>query len=197
VAKALRSAIEEVFGERAHVQGAWKRKRCQACLNADSTRCAGSFANSGPVPGELRFSSMHIARTVLLADDHEEFLAAVVRLLEPHFEVVRTFSNGQALLEEAFQLKPELIVLDISMPVLNGLETAKRLKRLGSHAEIVFLTVHADLDYVHAAFKAGALGYVLKSELASELLFCLREALDGRPFVSPTIAHSNGFPSRR
>jgi DNA-binding NarL/FixJ family response regulator len=131
---------------------------------------------------------MHIARTVLLADDHEEFLAAVVRLLEPHFEVVRTFSNGQALLEEAFRLKPDLIVLDISMPVLNGLETARRLRALGSPAEFVFLTVHADLDYVHAAFKAGASGYVLKSELASELLFCLREVLDGRPFVSRTIA---------
>jgi DNA-binding NarL/FixJ family response regulator len=119
---------------------------------------------------------MHIARTVLLADDHEEFLAVVVRYLEPHFEVVRTFSNGQALLEEAFPLKPDLIVLDISMPVLNGLETAKRLKRMGSLAEIVFLTVHADPDFVHAAFAAGALGYVLKSDLGSELLPCLREA---------------------
>jgi DNA-binding NarL/FixJ family response regulator len=134
---------------------------------------------------------MHIARTVLLADDHEEFLAAVARYLEPHFEVVRTFSNGQALLEEAVPLKPDLIVLDISMSMLNGLETAKRLKALGTLAEIVFLTVHADLDYVHAAFEAGARGYVVKSELASELLFCLREALDGRPFVSRAIAHSN------
>jgi DNA-binding NarL/FixJ family response regulator len=131
---------------------------------------------------------MHISRSVLLADDHEEFLAAVVRLLEPHFEVVRTVGNGQALLEEAARLQPELIVLDISMPVLNGLETAKRLRALGSSAQIVFLTVHADLDYVHAAFAAGALGYVLKSELASDLLSCLREALVGRPFVSPTIA---------
>ena len=134
---------------------------------------------------------MHIARTVLLADDHEDFLAAVVRHLEPHFEVVKTFSNGQALLEEAFPLKPDLIVLDISMPVLNGLDTAKRLKALGSCAEIVFLTVQTDPDYVHAAFEAGARGYVVKSELASELLFCLREALDGRHFVSRRIARSN------
>jgi DNA-binding NarL/FixJ family response regulator len=131
---------------------------------------------------------MHISRSVLLADDHEEFLAAVVRHLEPHFEVVRTVGNGQALLEEAARLKPDLIVLDISMPVLNGLETARRLRTLGSPARIVFLTVHADRDYVQAAFAAGALGYVLKSELASDLLSCLREALVGHPFVSPAIA---------
>ena len=131
---------------------------------------------------------MHPSRSVLLADDHEDFLAAVVRHLEPHFEVVGAVGDGQALLEEAVRLEPDLIVLDISMPVLNGLEAAKRLRALGCHARIVFLTVHADSDYVRAAFATGALGYVLKSELASELLSCLRDALVGRPFVSPAIA---------
>jgi DNA-binding NarL/FixJ family response regulator len=131
---------------------------------------------------------MHISRSVLLADDHEVFLAAVVRHLEPHFEVVRAVGNGRALLEEAVRLEPDLIVLDISMPGLTGLEVARRLRALGSSARIVFLTVHADPDYVQAAFAAGALGYVLKSELTSELLACLRDALVGRPFVSPAIA---------
>lgn len=131
---------------------------------------------------------MHISRSVLLADDHEQFLATVVRHLEPHFEVVRAVGNGQALLDEAVRLEPDLIVLDISMPGLSGLEVAKRLRAMGSRARIVFLTVHADSDYVRAAFAAGALGYVLKSELASELLSCLRDALVGHPFVSPTIA---------
>jgi DNA-binding NarL/FixJ family response regulator len=131
---------------------------------------------------------MPIARSVLLADDHDEFLGAVARHLEPHFAVVRTVASGRALLEEAVRLDPDLIVLDISMPVLNGLETARRLRALGSHARIVFLTVHADPDYVRAAFAAGALGYVLKSEVASDLLPCLREALVGRSFVSSTIA---------
>ena len=131
---------------------------------------------------------MHISRSVLLADDHEQFLATVVRHLEPHFEVVRAVGNGQALLDEAVRLEPDLIVLDISMPGLSGLETARRLRAMGSRAPIVFLTVHADSDYVQAAFAAGALGYVLKSELASELLSCLRDALVGRPFVSPEIA---------
>jgi DNA-binding NarL/FixJ family response regulator len=125
---------------------------------------------------------------VLLADDHEAFLEAVVRYLEPHFEVVGTVNNGQALLEEAVRLKPDLIVLDISMPLLNGLETAKKLKGMGVPAGIVFLTVHADPDYVEAAFAAGALGYVVKSKLTSDLITGLREALARRQFVSPAIA---------
>ena len=125
---------------------------------------------------------------VLLADDHADFLAEVVRYLEPRFKVVRTVGNGQALLEEAVRLQPDVVVLDIAMPVLNGIETARELAAMRSPARIVFLTVHADVDYVRAALRTGALGYVLKSELASELLSCLRDALVGRPFVSPAIA---------
>ena len=113
--------------------------------------------------------------SVLLADDHEEFLAAVVRHLQPHFEIVRTVGNGQLLLDEATRLTPDVVVLDISMPVMNGIEAARRLKAAGSPAKIVFLTVHADLDYVRAALGSGAVGYVLKSELAADLLPCLRE----------------------
>ena len=125
--------------------------------------------------------------SVLLADDHEEFLAAVVRHLEPHFEIVRTVGNGQLLLDEAARVTPDVVVLDISMPVMNGIEAARRLKAAGSPAKIVFLTVHADLDYVRAALGSGAVGYVLKSELASDLLPCLREALLDHSFVSPSI----------
>ena len=126
--------------------------------------------------------------SVLLADDHEEFLGVVARHLEPHFDVIRTVGNGQAMLDEATRLKPDVVVLDISMPVLNGLEAARKLKATGSRAKIVFLTVHADQDYVRAALGAGAVGYVLKSELASDLLPCLREALLGRSYVSAEIA---------
>ena len=124
---------------------------------------------------------------VLLADDHEEFLAAVVRHLEPHFEIVRTVGNGRTLLDAAARLAPDVIVLNISMPVMNGVEAARRLRAAGTSAKIVFLTVHADQDYVRAALGTGALGYVLKSELASDLLPCLREALQGRSYVSPAI----------
>ena len=125
--------------------------------------------------------------SILLADDHAEFLAAVVRHLEPHFDIVRTVGNGQMLLDAAARLAPDVIVLDISMPVMNGIEAARRLKAAGSSAKIVFLTVHADQDYVRAALGSGALGYVLKSELASDLLPCLREALLDHSYVSPSI----------
>jgi DNA-binding NarL/FixJ family response regulator len=129
---------------------------------------------------------------VLLADDHEDFLAAVVRHLEPQVEVVKAVGNGQALLDEAARLEPDVIVLDISMPVLNGIEAARKLKAMGSLAKIVFLTVHADSDYVRAALGTGALGYVLKSELASDLLPCLKEVLVGRSFVSASIPRREG-----
>lgn len=124
---------------------------------------------------------------VLLADDHNEFLAAATRLLQPEFEVVKTVSDGQALLEEAARLEPDILVLDISMPVLNGIEAARQLRAAGSRAKIVFLTVHQDPEYVQAAVAAGAQGYVAKCQLATDLLLALREALAGRSFISPSI----------
>jgi DNA-binding NarL/FixJ family response regulator len=124
---------------------------------------------------------------VLLADDHRDFLAAATGLLEPEFDVVETFGNGQALVDEVPRLDPDLLVVDIAMPVLNGIEAARKLKAAGSRAKIVFLTVHADEDYVRAALMAGGLGYVVKSRLASDLILALREALEGRSFVSPSI----------
>jgi DNA-binding NarL/FixJ family response regulator len=126
--------------------------------------------------------------SVLLADDHDDFLATAVRHLEPHFDVLNAVSTGEALLDQAAKLEPDLVVLDISMPALSGIETARRLKAAGSPARIVFLTMHADPDYIRAAFETGALGYVVKSRLATDLLPCLREALAGRPFVSPSIS---------
>lgn len=122
---------------------------------------------------------------VLLADDHPHFLAVVTRLLEADYDVISTVSDGQSAIDEAAKLNPDVLVLDISMPVLNGIETAKQLKAAGFAGKMVFLTVHADADYLHAARTAGAQGYVVKSQLASDLLLTLREVLAGRPFVSP------------
>jgi DNA-binding NarL/FixJ family response regulator len=124
---------------------------------------------------------------VLLADDHQDFLAVAVRLLAAEFEVVKTVGDGQTLLDEAARLEPDVLVLDISMPVLNGIEAARQLKAAGSRAKLVFLTVHGDPDYVRAALAAGAQGYVAKSRLASDLRLALREALAGRSFVSPSL----------
>jgi DNA-binding NarL/FixJ family response regulator len=122
-----------------------------------------------------------------LADDHEEFLAVEARLLEPEFEVLTTARNGRAALEEAVRLGPDALILDISMPGLSGIETARRLRAAGSRAKIVFLTVHGDPDYVRAGLAAGATGYVVKSRLAADLVPALREALAGRSFLSPSI----------
>jgi DNA-binding NarL/FixJ family response regulator len=123
----------------------------------------------------------------LLADDHADFLGVAAQLLDGEFEVVKTVGDGESLLSETARLRPDVVVLDITMPGLNGIEAARRLRAAGDAAVIVFLTVHSDPDYVRAAVAAGALGYVVKSRLASDLLPGLREAMAGRSFVSPSV----------
>lgn len=113
------------------------------------------------------------------------------RLLESEFEVIGKVANGQALFEEAMRLKPDVIVTDISMPILNGIEAADRLRESGCNSRIVFLTVHADTDFVRRCLSAGAFGYVAKSRIASELVLAIREALAGNIFVSPRLRHHN------
>jgi len=124
---------------------------------------------------------------VLLVDDHEEFLVVEARLLEAEFDVVTTARSGQVALEEAARLAPDVLILDISMPGLSGIEAARHLRAAGSLVKIVFLTVHSDPDYVRAGLEAGATAYVVKSRLAADLIPALREALAGRSFVSPSV----------
>jgi DNA-binding NarL/FixJ family response regulator len=125
---------------------------------------------------------------VLLADDEPDFLAVSTRLLEPEFDVVKAVEDGKQMLDAAPSLNPDLVVLDISMPVLNGIEAARQLRSLGCQARIVFLTVHRDPEYVQAAFAVGASGYVIKSRLVSDLRPALREVLAGRSYVSPSMS---------
>ena len=115
-------------------------------------------------------------------------LAQVVKQLTGTFEIVGSVANGLDLLQAAARLKPEVVVLDITMPDLDGIEMARQLRRAGCRAKLVFLTVHDDPDYVHAAVQAGGSAYVVKSRLASDLVTAIREALAGRRFVSPTIS---------
>jgi len=124
---------------------------------------------------------------VLLADDHLMMREKVTRMLESEFDIIGAVTNGQALLDEAAVLDPDIVVLDITMPGLPGIETARRLRETGSHAKIVFLTVHEDPDFIREALATGALGYVVKPRLASDLLVAMREALEGRSFVSPSV----------
>jgi DNA-binding NarL/FixJ family response regulator len=125
---------------------------------------------------------------IFLADDHAEFLAVVVRLIEGEFDVVRTFQDGQEIVDAADMLDADLVVMDVSMPRLNGIEAARQLRAAGCQAKIVFLTVHNDQDYVRSALATGALGYVVKDRLVPDLVPALRQALIDNRYVSDCIA---------
>ncbi len=125
---------------------------------------------------------------VLLADDHKIVAAGLKGILEPEFELVGTVQDGRALLKAARELRPDVIVVDISMPLLNGIEAVRQLKKANDRAKVVFLTMHPDVTYASRAFEAGASGYVLKHSAPAELLTAIREALQGRTYVTPMIA---------
>jgi len=127
---------------------------------------------------------------VLLADDNPEILHHAARLLEGEFDVVASVADGESALRDFALLKPDLVVLDISMPGLSGLDVARRLIQMGHQAKVVFLTVHEEHDFVCAAFGAGGTGYVVKSRLSSDLTHALRAALAGYVFVSPSLQYA-------
>lgn len=104
------------------------------------------------------------------------------------FEVVGKVDNGQALFDAAMRLRPDVIVTDISMPVLNGIEAVDRLRNAGCNSRIVFLTIHSDADFVRKCLSTGAFGYVVKGRIATELIPAIREALAGHIFVSQQLA---------
>jgi len=125
---------------------------------------------------------------VLLADDHTMIAEALERLLEPGCEVVGTVRDGRALLAEAERLRPDVAVVDVSMPLLNGLDAARRLKKRVPGVRIIFLTVHEDPELAAEALALGASGYLLKGSAASELLKAVRAAMAGERYVTPLIA---------
>ena len=125
---------------------------------------------------------------VMLADDHTILVEAFRKLLEPHFEVVGTVSDGRAMLEAASQLKPDVIVVDVGMPLMNGLEAALRVKEQMPNVRTVFLTMNEDADLAAEAMRAGASGYLLKSSAACELIRAIQMALKGKTYITPQIA---------
>jgi DNA-binding NarL/FixJ family response regulator len=122
---------------------------------------------------------------ILLADDQPMIYGAVASLLSPTYKIVACVGAGRALIQAATRMKPDVIVTDISMPILNGIEAANILRDSGSTSRIIFLTIHQDLDYINAGFAAGALAYVAKPRMSADLLSAIQEALVGRSFVSP------------
>ena len=124
---------------------------------------------------------------IILADDHGLLLEAFKKFLEPEFEVVGTAKDGRALISAAAELKPDVIVLDISMPLLNGLDAGRNVKQLLPSVKLIYLTINPDPELVREAFRIGASGFVLKTSEASELLMAVREGLRGRSYVTPLI----------
>jgi DNA-binding NarL/FixJ family response regulator len=122
---------------------------------------------------------------VLLADDHRLLREAFAGLLEPGCDVVGTVADGRALLAAAPQLRPDIVVLDIAMPLLNGLDAARQLKREMPEVKVIFLTVSEDRELAAEAFRAGASAYLLKNSAASELSKAIREVFEGRSYVTP------------
>jgi DNA-binding NarL/FixJ family response regulator len=123
---------------------------------------------------------------VLLADDSRQVLEYVNEFLSANgCEVIGTVTDGQSAADAAAQLFPDVLVLDVYMPILNGIQAARRMIKVNPSIKIVFLTAHKDSDICRAALETGACGYVLKPRLASDLILAIKLAIDGRRFVSP------------
>ena len=152
---------------------------------------SGSVLNlpSVAAPKAIECSFMRARRglnrpRVIIADDHRAVLEAEIALLSPHFDVVAAVANGVALVSEARRLNPDLVVTDITMPILDGIDALHELRASGSTAVFVFLTVHSEKEFVEACIEAGALGYVKKSEMKDHLVPAIQTAFAGRPYIA-------------
>lgn len=140
--------------------------------------------------------------SVLLADDHKIVTEGLRSLLESEFELVGVVEDGRAMVAVTKELNPDVLVADISMPLLNGIEAVRQLKKDGMRAKVIFLTMHPDVTYAIRAFEAGASGFVLKHSASSELVTAIREVLKGRTYITPMIAEElmqvyRGAPRKR
>jgi DNA-binding NarL/FixJ family response regulator len=127
---------------------------------------------------------------ILLADDHTMMCAGLTKLLEPHYEVLGSVEDGCALLKAADELKPDVVLLDVGMPLLNGLDAARELKKRMPHVKLIFLTMESDCCIAAEALRAGAAAYLLKTAQAAELLQAVRDAISGVLYVTPQICRA-------
>lgn len=125
---------------------------------------------------------------ILLADDHRMVAEGLRVLLETDYQLVGIVEDGRALIEAADRLMPDVVVADVSMPLLNGIEAVRQLKKRNKEIAVVFLTMHLDVAYAASAFEAGASGYVLKHSAPSKLLTAISSALKGRTYITPLLA---------
>ncbi|MFY9729057.1 MAG: response regulator transcription factor [Candidatus Acidiferrales bacterium] len=126
-----------------------------------------------------------IRQRIFLADDHDEFLEAEIALLLPHFEIVGIATDGALLISEVQRLAPDVVVVDITMPLMNGIDAVQKLIESGSTAKFVFLTIHTGEEFVKACQEVGARGYVWKSRMKTHLIPAIRSVLENRTYVSP------------
>ncbi|HVI70951.1 MAG TPA: response regulator transcription factor [Pyrinomonadaceae bacterium] len=131
---------------------------------------------------------------LLIADDHVMFAQGLVSLLRDEFELLGTAENGEELVEATLRLQPDVILVDISMPVLNGFDAVRQIKEGGSEARIIFLTMHDDATLVSEAFRCGASGYILKHSAGEELVNAIREVAQGNNYVSPLVTNLPAEP---
>ena len=124
---------------------------------------------------------------ILLADDHALVIEGFRRILEGHYQLIGMVGDGRAVLEAAKTLQPDIVILDVSMPLLNGIDAAAQLKKICPNAKVIIVTMHADTDYVRSAFEAGASAYVLKRSAVDELEQAIRAVLAGHSYITPLI----------
>jgi DNA-binding NarL/FixJ family response regulator len=127
---------------------------------------------------------------ILLADDHTMIAAGLQKLLESHYEVVGNVADGRALLKAAPELKPDVVLLDVGMPLLNGLDAARELRKKMPHVKLIFLTMNPDSDIASEAFRVGASAYLLKTSKPSELLQAVHDVVRGISYVTPQISRA-------
>jgi len=124
---------------------------------------------------------------LVIADDHTLVLEGLKRILEPDFELVGMAENGRELLRKTEELRPDVALVDISMPMLNGIDATRQMLKTHPQVKVIFVTMHADADYVAEAFRAGASGYLLKRSAATELVTAIQEVMKGRYYVTPLV----------
>jgi DNA-binding NarL/FixJ family response regulator len=128
--------------------------------------------------------------SILLADDHTMFCAGLQKLLEPEFEVIGCVQDGRALIKTAVEMKPDLALVDVGMPLLNGLDAGRELKKLMPRVKLIFLTMNPDAEIASEAFRIGASGYLLKNSPGEELLQAVHNVMRGTSYVTPQISHA-------
>lgn len=140
---------------------------------------------------------MHRSR-ILIADDHKLVAELCQNLLEPEFDVIGVVNDGRALLRAASELKPDVIIVDIAMPVLNGLDAAEQVRKMLPAVKVLFITMNTDADVAAEGFRRGGSGYLLKTCAASQMMTAVRDVLEGKTYLSPSLSRDTvGFLRRQ